>query len=56
MYQKLVPDLFLILVNKPKQPWHQQILLKIRCFEKGLSEALKKLILVFFLNPLPLNG
>ena len=36
MHQKLVPDPFLILVNNPKQPCMQEILLKIRYFERGL--------------------
>ena len=34
----------------------QEILLKIRYFETGLSKALKKLTLFFLLNPLPYNG
>ena len=35
----------------------QEILLKIRYFEKGLSKTLKKkLTLFFFSNPVPYNG
>ena len=33
----------------------QEILLKLRCFERGLQKALKKLTLLFLLNPVPLN-
>ena len=34
----------------------QEILLKVRYFEKGLSKSLKKLTLFFLLNPAPFNG
>ena len=34
----------------------QEILFKIRCFERGLSKALKKLTLFFPLNPVPFDG
>ena len=34
----------------------QEILLKIRYFDRGLSKSLKKLILFFLLNPVPFNG
>ena len=41
MQQKLVPGLFIILVNNPKQPLHA-IILKARYFEKGLlTKSLK---------------
>ena len=33
----------------------QEIILKIRYFERGLSKALKKVTLFFLLNPDPLN-
>ena len=56
MNQKLVPDPFLILVNNPKQSLMQEILLKIRYFERGLSKSLKKLTLFFLSNPVPFNG
>ena len=47
VHQKLVPDLFLILVNNPKQPLHAIIILKIRYFETGLSKSLKKVFILF---------
>ena len=34
----------------------QEILLKIRYCERGLSKSLKKLILFFLSNPVPFNG
>ena len=34
----------------------QEILLKIRYFERGLSKSLKKLTLFFLLNPFPFDG
>ena len=34
----------------------QQILLKVRYFERGLSKILKKLTLFFLSNPVPSNG
>ena len=34
----------------------QEILLKIRCFEQGLSKSLKKVNFFFLLNPVPFNG
>ena len=34
----------------------QEILLKIRYFERGLSKSLKKVNLIFSLNPVPFNG
>ena len=34
----------------------QEILFKIRHFERGLSKSLKKLTLFFLLNPVPFNG
>ena len=30
--QKLVPDLFIILVNNPKQPWHAKNYFKSKIF------------------------
>ena len=33
----------------------QEILLKIRYFERGLSKSLKKLTLFFLINPVPFN-
>ena len=34
----------------------QEILLKIRYFERGLSKTLKKVSFIFLLNPVPFNG
>ena len=34
----------------------QEILLKIRYFEKGLSKSLKKVNFIFLSNPVPFNG
>ena len=34
----------------------QEIFLKIRYFERGLSKSLKKVYFIFFLNPAPFNG
>ena len=34
----------------------QEIVLKIRYFERGLSKTLKKLTLFFLWNPVPFNG
>ena len=34
----------------------QEILFKIRYFERGLSKTLKKLTLLFLSNPVPFNG
>ena len=48
MHQKLVPDLFFFSVNKPSSHCMQEILLKIRYFEKGLSKIFKKSKLYFF--------
>ena len=40
VHEMLAPDLFLILLNNPKQPLQQEILLKIRYSERGLSKSL----------------
>ena len=34
----------------------QEIILKIRYFERGLSKSLKKVNFIFFSNPVPFNG
>ena len=44
VHQKLAPDPILILVNNPKQSCIQEILLKIRYFERGLGKSLEKLL------------
>ena len=33
----------------------QEILLEIRCFERGLSKSLKKITLFFLSNPVPIK-
>ena len=48
MQQKLVQDLFIILVNNPKQLLHAR-----NYFERGLSKGLEKSN--FFPNPVPFN-
>ena len=53
--QKSVPDLFIILVNNPKQPLHARNYFKVKYFEGGLSKSLKKVILFFLSNPVPFN-
>ena len=52
MQQKLVPDLFIILVNNPKQPLHARNYFK-RYFERGLSKSLKKGNFIFSFEPSP---
>ena len=39
-HQELVPGLFLILVNNPKQPFHARNSLNIRYFESGSTKIL----------------
>ena len=34
----------------------QEILLKVKYFERGLSKALKRVTLSFLSNPVPFNG
>ena len=51
---QLVPDPFLILVNNPNSHCMQEILLKIRYFERGLSKSLKKKVnFIFSFEPSP---
>ena len=52
MHQKLVPDIFFILVNNPSSHGMQEILLKIEEYQKDF----KKLILLFLPKPIPFNG
>ena len=47
MYQKLVPDLLLILVNNPKQPLHVVNSFEIKIFWKRIIKVLKKWTLFF---------
>ena len=51
--QKLVPDLFIIFVNNPKQPLHVRNYFKGKIFERGLSKSLKKVTSFFLLNLVP---
>ena len=48
MQQKLVPDLFIILVNNPKQSLHARNYFKSKIFWK-------RIILFFLSNPVPFN-
>ena len=50
---KLVPDLFIIFVNNPKQPLHARNYLKKRYFERGLSKSLEKDNFIFSFKPSP---
>ena len=60
VYQRLFPDPFLILVNKPKKTLHARNFFKNKTYIYILKEhyqkALKKLISFFLLNPAPFNG
>ena len=53
MQPKLVPELYIILVNNPKQPLHARNF--DRYFERGLSKSLKKGNFIFLSNPVPFN-
>ena len=53
MQQKIVPDLFIIFVNNPKQPLHARNYLKKRYFERGLSKSLEKDNFIFSFKPSP---
>ena len=48
MHQKLVPDPFFILVNKPKQPYHARNSFKNKIFWKGIIKNLEKSKLYVF--------
>ena len=50
MDQKPVRDLFLIFVKNPNNHSTQEIILKIRHFEKGLSKNHKKVNSIFFFS------
>ena len=47
---------YAIWVNNPDSHGMQEILLKIRYLERGLSKNLKKLTLFFLSKPVPFNG
>ena len=55
MQSKLVPDLFIILVNNPKQTLHVRNYYKSKIFERGLSKSLKKAISFFLLKAVAFN-
>ena len=48
---KAGPDPFLILLSNSRQTCMQEILLKMRYFEKGLSQSLKKVKFIFSFEP-----
>ena len=54
MHQKLAPDLFLILLNNPKNHCMQDFFQKTTDFGIGLSKSLKNVNFIFLLNPVPL--
>ena len=54
MQQKLVPDLFIILLNNPKQPLHARNDFK-GILKEDYQKALKKVISFFLSNPVPFN-
>ena len=57
MCQKLVPDPYLILVNKPTQSLHARNYFKSRdILKEDYQKALKNLTLFFLLNPVSFNG
>ena len=53
VHQKLAPDTFLILLNNSKEPFTQEIILKMRDFEKGLSKSLKNVTFILSFEPSP---
>ena len=55
MQQKLVPDLFIILVNNPKQPLHARKSFKSNILKEEYQKALKKVTLFSLSNPVPFN-
>ena len=54
MQQKLVPDLFIILVNNPKQPLHAKNCFK-NILKKHYQKVFKKITSFFLLNPVPFS-
>ena len=56
MQKKLVPDLFIILVNNPKQPVHARTYFKGKIFRKRIiKKSLKKVTFFLLLSPVPFN-
>ena len=56
MHQNLVPDPFLILINNPKHPLHARNSLRVRYFERGLSNSFKKVYFIFSFKPSPFKN
>ena len=56
MQQKLVTELLIILVNNQNSHCMQDIILKVRYFERGLSKSLKKGNFIFLSNSVPFNS
>ena len=52
-HQRLIPDLFLILVNKPKQPLLAINSFKNKIFWKRIIKSLKKVNFIFSFEPSP---
>ena len=55
MQQKLVPDLFINLVNNPKQPLHTKNYFKTNILKEDYQKVLKKVTSFFLSNPVPFN-
>ena len=55
MQQKLVPDLFIILVNNPTQPLHARNYFKSNISKEDYQKALKKVTSFFLPNPVHFN-
>ena len=56
MHQKLVPDPFLTVVNKTKQPLHTRNYFKNKNLKEDYQKALTKLTSFFLLNQVLFNG
>ena len=56
VYQKLVPDPFLILLLNLKQPLHAINSFKNKILKEDYKKALTKLTIFFPSNPVPFNG
>ena len=52
---KLVPDLFITLVNNPKQPLHARKSFKSKIYLEDYQKALKKVTLLSLSNPVLFN-
>ena len=55
MQQKLVPEVFIILVNNPKQLLHARNYFKSKIFGKRLSKSLQKVTFFVLSSPVPFN-